>query len=1189
MHHRHRPLAHRHNSRPIALLLALILLFSLIGTAFANEETDQPNPTNPADTSDYPTTSQAAYEALIAYKNQAGYQEGTKWDNYEPYGTKGTLGSSYRCNSPVRLENNRLLTGGVGCAAFAFKLSDNVFGNLPSRVYYGGQFTYEDIKVGDHLRIYGGSHSVIVLQVTPAGCIVAEANYNKSVHWGRVISKTEVMAASYVVTRWPADLPSDDGTGDEVRPENKGNTSTGQTWQMTNSGILTISGAGALPDYDNTSNPAPWASLEYNTAVISDGITSIGSYAFSGKTSLTKVVIPGTVTTIGRSAFQNCSNLISLSIPEGVQEIGQEAFSGCAGLTILDLPGSIIRIGDAAFANCTQLLKIVFANNKTGAKLELGNSAFLKCWYLQIVILPSNITKIGNGMFASTQLLTTLYIPSSVEKIEMNAFASSGITKIYFEGDKSDWERIAEANLNLLGLTNIGIDPNSPNPQSNLNQAIANGEIVLNTPFINPFDNDGSDIITDTPDSDHQHSWSTAWASDDTHHWHDCEVPYCPIADNSEKDSYTTHDWSNHDGICKICKAACRHQMNAATSTCDICQFTCSHKMNATTNTCEVCGFTCPEHQWSAETGSCQICHLQCSHQYENSNPICTICHAEHRHTSTSMLKYDATGHWRPCGASNCPDTSFKSQFEPHNYFVNKPKCDTCGYVHQHTWSSGDNYGKDSDKHWRICTDPTCPFDDDHPDAQDQVIYHEYEPDGTCICGATKPADAPSHTWSENWSHDGDSHWKICTDPDCDARNYRASHTYDQPEDKCICGAINPTEITPPCDHVDEDQNNLCDKCGEAMPHQENFASHSKTDFDTTGVCQHEGCSYTLTQFQHDCTVDHSTISVNSTCTTCGAPGTKTDSTDPGSKPTTPSNPDPKPTTPSTPDTPSTPTYPSYPYYPSYPSYPSTPSKPSQPTTANKVETITQPDGSKVTLTTQPSGTIIVTTGKTQPTSVTIPSTSVTSHTVVAIVKPDGSSEIIKACVPTTNGLKASLPDGATVKIIDNYKSFADVSANDWSEPAITFVTARELFSGTSPTTFSPDTPMTRAMLMTVLARLDGINTSTGATWYERGLNWAIQRGISDGSNPSGNITREQLVVMLWRYLGSPNATGSLHGYTDANQINTYATDAVCWAIGHNIMNGHGDGRLDPQGNATRAEVAQFLQNLITALPLDAT
>ena len=146
----------------------------------------------------------------------------------------------------------------------------------------------------------------------------------------------------------------------------------------------------------------------------------------------------------------------------------------------------------------------------------------------------------------------------------------------------------------------------------------------------------------------------------------------------------------------------------------------------------------------------------------------------------------------------------------------------------------------------------------------------------------------------------------------------------------------------------------------------------------------------------------------------------------------------------------------------------------------------------------------------------------------------------------------------------------------NWYADAVKYVTDKGLMSGTGSDKFAPSATTTRAMLMTVLARYAGEDTTGGATWYEKGMNWAKAKGVSDGTNPNANITREQLVTMMYRYAGSPKADGKLDSFSDAASVSTYAADAMQWAVANGIVNGS-NGKLNPQNNATRAQVAVIL------------
>lgn len=156
--------------------------------------------------------------------------------------------------------------------------------------------------------------------------------------------------------------------------------------------------------------------------------------------------------------------------------------------------------------------------------------------------------------------------------------------------------------------------------------------------------------------------------------------------------------------------------------------------------------------------------------------------------------------------------------------------------------------------------------------------------------------------------------------------------------------------------------------------------------------------------------------------------------------------------------------------------------------------------------------------------------------------------------------------------------SFKDVPQNSWFASAVQYVTSNSLMNGTSTTAFSPSANMSRGMLMTVLARYAGESTEGGTVWYEKGMNWAKNKGISDGSAPNRNITREQLAAMLYRYAGEPDGAADLSAYTDAGSVSAYAEKAVQWCVKNGILTGKTSSTLAPKATATRAECATMLQ-----------
>ena len=158
---------------------------------------------------------------------------------------------------------------------------------------------------------------------------------------------------------------------------------------------------------------------------------------------------------------------------------------------------------------------------------------------------------------------------------------------------------------------------------------------------------------------------------------------------------------------------------------------------------------------------------------------------------------------------------------------------------------------------------------------------------------------------------------------------------------------------------------------------------------------------------------------------------------------------------------------------------------------------------------------------------------------------------------------------------------FTDVKISNWFYDNVQYVVTQGLFQGTSDVIFTPQSTMTRAMLFTVMARLAGVETDGGETWYSLALDWAMKEGLTDGSNPQASVTREQIVTILWRYAGKPSGAGSLADFPDAASTSDWAVDAFKWAIEVGVINGK-DGKLVPQGQATRAEVAAMLHRFVT-------
>ena len=162
----------------------------------------------------------------------------------------------------------------------------------------------------------------------------------------------------------------------------------------------------------------------------------------------------------------------------------------------------------------------------------------------------------------------------------------------------------------------------------------------------------------------------------------------------------------------------------------------------------------------------------------------------------------------------------------------------------------------------------------------------------------------------------------------------------------------------------------------------------------------------------------------------------------------------------------------------------------------------------------------------------------------------------------------------------DVQSGFSDIPDGAWYAEAVSYVKENGLMNGVSADRFGGTEKTTRGMIVTILYRLAGSPSvvAQGEEWYAEGQSWAVAQGISDGSSMTGNITREQLVTMLWRYAGGDSADeGGLSSYADVNELSDFARQAMSWAIEKGVISGSDGGRLNPKGNATRAELAAVL------------
>ena len=261
---------------------------------------------------------------------------------------------------------------------------------------------------------------------------------------------------------------------------------------------------------------------------------------------------------------------------------------------------------------------------------------------------------------------------------------------------------------------------------------------------------------------------------------------------------------------------------------------------------------------------------------------------------------------------------------------------------------------------------------------------------------------------------------------------------------------------------------------------------------------------------------------------------------------------------------------------------------------AGKVTVTAQKKDGAVAITVKKDNTVVE--ALTQPMTATVPAANATSGMVAVIVNADGTETIIKKSVAGDGQVAMQLKGSATVKLVENAKSFTD-TPNNWSKAGIDFASSRNLFQGTSSTKFSPNAPMNRAMIVTVLHRLedkpDGSAPAFGDVeddYYTDAVAWATQNGIVQGKTPTSfapkeAVTRQDLAEFLFRYANKygvdTSGRASLGAFSDSDKVSGYAQNALQWCVKTGLIQGKEDGILDPKGSAKRSEVAAILMRFV--------
>ena len=519
-----------------------------------------------------------------------------------------------------------------------------------------------------------------------------------------------------------------------------------------------------------------------------------------------------------------------------------------------------------------------------------------------------------------------------------------------------------------------------------------------------------------------------------------------------------------------------------------------------------------------------------------------------HEHSYGDWSK-DGTSHWHECTDDDCPNREESITDKAAHIYTDDTDttCDTCGYertitppAHKHSYG---DWRKDGTNHWHECTDADCPNRNESITDKAAHIYTD-DADTTCdTCGYERSVTPPSHEHSYgDWSKDGTSHWHECTDDDCPNREEsitdKAAHIYtDDTDTTCdTCGYER--TITPPAPTeftVIFDGNGGTPSVGsmtttdQKLPSLPSASRSGSYSFDGWYTEKSGGTKVTTdTEF-------HANTTVYAHWTYIGGGG--------GYNP---------PVT----------------YY------------------TLRFET---GGGSDIPSVREAYNTYIDLT-KYVPTW--------RGHTFIGWYSERSLMNKVSGVYLTKD-----MTVYALWRVDKNPNTganpFTDVSEKDWFYGDVMFVYENGLMLGTSKTLFSPHGTATRGMMATILWRMEGSPAPKGKNsftdveagkWYADAITWTAENGIfagygKDKFGPDDPITREQLAAIFYRYADykgyNLTVKGNLDKFKDADKVTDYAKTAMQWAVGSGLMKGKSGNLLDPQGTATRAEIAAMLHRFI--------
>ena len=567
----------------------------------------------------------------------------------------------------------------------------------------------------------------------------------------------------------------------------EGNNGDNLTWTLDNEGVLTISGTGAMKDWNWKGSPW-YKNKDIKSVMIEDGVTSIGAFAFGDCSSLTNIELSNSVTSIGLYAFYKCSGLTSITIPSSVTSIGDSAFSGCSGLTSITIsnsvtsirsyvfsgcsgltsitiPSSVTSIGQGAFSECSGLTSITISNSVT----SIGLFAFSKCSGLTSITIPNSVTSIGLYAFFKCSGLTSITIPNSVTSIGEGAFSGcSGLTRVIYLGTKEQWN-----NLTI---------------ESDNDYCLKAAKIF------------------------HVHTPANDFSFNATYHWYQCTDEACPVKNSPQAQSgCTLHNWEK--GKCTECYYECKHtKLNFIPEL----KAKCVTDGNKAYYACEICDVIYWDEMGTNEiTNRDDIKIAALGHKDVDKNHICDICNQTTDHTggtATCIAKAVCTTCNQPYGEVDSSNhTGAEEWIQTEEKHEKKWSCCNLVTVKEevHEWKDG------------VCEECkyVCQHKDDNSDHLCDICNKKVSDHigGTATCTekavcttCNQPygeVDSSNHTGKEEWIQTEEKHKKKWSC--CDLVTVK-EEVHEWKDGVC-------EECKYVCQHKDDNSDHLCDICNKKV------------------------------------------------------------------------------------------------------------------------------------------------------------------------------------------------------------------------------------------------------------------------------------------------------------------------------------------------------------------------------------